>query len=83
MSKNKRWKRQAKKLLGECIKNESVLCKNCNATEQCSKVFGYTGYIPVGFGIRVIEERCKYANIFENVKRSIVRKDDLNEITEI
>lgn len=54
MSKNKKWKRQAKKLLGECIKNESVLCKNCNAAEQCSKIFGYTGFIPAEFGIRVV-----------------------------
>lgn len=68
MAKNKRWKRQAKKLLGECIKHQEKLCKNCNATEQCSKAFDYTGCIPVEFGIRILEERCKYVNIYENKK---------------
>lgn len=63
MAQNKRWKRQAKKMLGECIKHQEELCENCNATEQCSKAFGYTGSIPVEFGIRVIEELCKYINI--------------------
>lgn len=63
MAKNKRWKRQAKKLLGECINHQNNLCEDCNATELCSKAFNYTGHIPTEFGIRILEERCKYCNL--------------------
>ena len=64
MSKNKKWKRQAKKLLGECIKHEKESCMLCNAKDICYKNFCYTGYVPIEFGIRTLEDRCKYTNIY-------------------
>lgn len=63
MARNKRWKRQAKKLLGECINHSKELCENCRAIKLCNKAFEYTGYVPMEFGIRILEERCKYCNI--------------------
>lgn len=65
MAVNKKWKRQAKKILGECIKNHKNECKGCNAKKECFQTFGYTGDIPFEHGIRLIEDLCRGINIEE------------------
>ena len=45
--KNKKWKRKAKRLIGECIKNNSDYgCCSCECLDEC-------------LGIREVEKRFK------------------------
>lgn len=60
MSKNKRWKRKAKRMKGYCINN--YLCNNCKfiLNGYCEGVISNTGSTPKYSQIRTIERICKY-----------------------
>lgn len=64
MSKNKRYKRLAKRILGECIYHSinSGHCAYCKSDKKgyCECIIINGGNIPWGVGIRTIERICKY-----------------------
>ena len=59
--KNKKWKRKAKRLIGECIRRDlkegCYTCASCRCFDEC---FLYCGLCePVSLGIRELEKRFK------------------------
>lgn len=64
MGKNKRWKRLAKRIQGECSKGH-YYCNDCKYVFECINKTGWGGnYI----GIRESEKRIKNNNIKHNNK---------------
>lgn len=56
--KNKKWKRKAKRLIGECIRNESAYgCYSCECFDECFIYYGIS--TPKRLGIREVEKRFK------------------------
>ncbi len=58
--KNKRWKRQAKRLMGKCIIMGNRCGSRCNTKNECDKALG--GGVPILFSIRELEQLCKGGN---------------------
>lgn len=64
MGKNKKWKRKAKRIKGECIRRveERVFCENCiyDITDDCICIIVNTNHSPYITPIRNLERICKY-----------------------
>lgn len=62
--KNKRWKRLAKRIKGECIYHtyNSGHCAYCKSDKKgyCEGIIINGGTLPIGVNIRTIERICKY-----------------------
>lgn len=62
MGKNKKWKRKAKRIYGECCYRDIVDCHGCpyDINGECDGIRANTdGYLPITVGIRTIERICK------------------------
>ena len=73
MSKNKRWKREAKRIYGECcnVMND-VLIANCNTCKYVKMCFSERlNWCGKFCGIRELERRCK---IVTDINIGIVNK---------
>ena len=62
MSKNKRYKRLAKRILGQCTTGwytkDCFICPYDN--NECECIIANTNHIPSDLDIRTIERICKY-----------------------
>lgn len=60
MGKNKKWKRKAKRIKGECTVR--LHCEEClyNINDECYGVIANVDHTPSVVGIRTIERICKY-----------------------
>lgn len=62
MGKNKRYKRKAKRILGDCLLFMDEYCSICihDYNGNCDCIIANTGDIPRHSDIRTIERICKY-----------------------
>lgn len=73
MSKNKRWKREAKRIYGECCKvTNGVIISDCNSCKYVKVCFSSRlNWCGKFCGIRELERRCK---IVTDINISIMNK---------
>lgn len=70
MGKNKRWKRLAKRIHGECFKNH-YYCNDCKYTFECINKASWLGnYV----GIRRVEKVIRKNNIENNERKRITNE---------
>ena len=58
--KNKRWKRQAKRIKGICISKGDKCSSRCPMRVKCDELLGFK--IPIEVQIRELEQLCKGGN---------------------
>lgn len=71
MSKNKNWKRKAKRLQAVCeaMEGNCPKCPLCGGDSLCTEVYEKCGYTPFDMCLRSLEEMCK--NTKADVKKNI------------